>query len=309
MINLANTTERATNVEMAFAAACAHVFPSLSIKPIRAVPDGKLVSRSIAGRTLARVRCVPLVVEASTARAQASGLDAHFKIMWLTSGRARLSKSGIAMRLVAGQMVVLPVATDYRLEVEQGFEAVTLTFDPRFDPHWSDRRRQVFEAGRWSGSAVDASAASANALLGLDEDEGSRMVLDSILDLAAWSALEPKIASEHMLGRSQGFLDRARQAIGAQIDDPEFSPSDLAHQLGMSRRALYTTFARFGTTPAAYMRDLRLEYSHRDIVATRGEKLSLTDVALRYGFTDSATFSRAFRAKYGAPPSELRVLS
>ena len=63
------------------------------------------------------------------------------------------------------------------------------------------------------------------------------------------------------------------------------------------------TEVRLGLTPAAYAQSLRLQAARRLITDTRH---SLTDIALRTGFSSQSALSRAFRQHFGTPPSALR---
>ncbi|MGW5265624.1 helix-turn-helix domain-containing protein [Microbispora sp. NPDC004025] len=80
-----------------------------------------------------------------------------------------------------------------------------------------------------------------------------------------------------------------------------------AHQISV--RHLYTLFAEQGLTVAAWIRRCRLEQCHRDLADPRRRSLPIQSVAARWGFTDAATFSRAFRAAYGMSPRDHRDLA
>ena len=59
----------------------------------------------------------------------------------------------------------------------------------------------------------------------------------------------------------------------------------------------------FGVSPKQYVIKLRL---HKALQLLVENKLSVKEVAFACGFTDEKYFSRAFKAKYGYPPSQLR---
>ena len=89
----------------------------------------------------------------------------------------------------------------------------------------------------------------------------------------------------------------------AMLDAPE-SVASLARRASLSPRRLEMLFRQnLGLTPAAYALDLRLAAARRMITDTRH---SLAEVALRTGFSSPSTLSRAFRARFGRPPSSLR---
>ena len=91
--------------------------------------------------------------------------------------------------------------------------------------------------------------------------------------------------------------------LEARLDSPETSAA-LAAALGLSTRRLEQIFVEnLGMTPAAYGLGQRLAAARRMITDTRHP---LAEVALRCGFTSASSLSRAFRAKFGMPPSRLR---
>ncbi|WP_368856961.1 helix-turn-helix domain-containing protein [Microbispora triticiradicis] len=59
----------------------------------------------------------------------------------------------------------------------------------------------------------------------------------------------------------------------------------------------------------AGIRRRRLEQCHRDLADPRQRSRRIQAIATRWGFTDAATFSRAFRAAYGMSPRDHRKLA
>ncbi len=84
------------------------------------------------------------------------------------------------------------------------------------------------------------------------------------------------------------------------IEEP-VSTAELARRVGISTRELERLFRRWlKTTPSAYYRRMRLERGRALLVQT---DTSITDVAFACGFGSIASFSRAYKACYGQPPS------
>ncbi|HEY2205444.1 MAG TPA: AraC family transcriptional regulator [Pseudonocardia sp.] len=107
-----------------------------------------------------------------------------------------------------------------------------------------------------------------------------------------------------------GFVAPAavRRAI-AFIDDNARRPltvSDVAAAAGISARALQQAFRRsHGTTPTAYLRRVRLERAHHDLLAadpTEGD--TVADIARRWGFLNQGRFTGEYRRAYGRSPVE-----
>jgi transcriptional regulator GlxA family with amidase domain len=90
------------------------------------------------------------------------------------------------------------------------------------------------------------------------------------------------------------------------LEDPQLSVERLAEALCVSRRCLYMIFHRSGTTPADFIRNIRLDCCKAALADRAQRDRTLTQIAMQYGFADSAHFSRAFRSQFGICPSEWR---
>jgi AraC-like DNA-binding protein len=93
--------------------------------------------------------------------------------------------------------------------------------------------------------------------------------------------------------------------IDAHLADPGLSPASIARAHAVSVRTLYEAFEGTGETPSALIRRRRLERCHEELSQEGGE--SITEIASRWGFRDSSTFSRAFREQFGVAPREVRA--
>lgn len=98
---------------------------------------------------------------------------------------------------------------------------------------------------------------------------------------------------------------RVLDHIHAHLDEP-LLVADLAQVAGVSVRSLEQSFRRqLGITPTAYIRDLRLQRAHADLVAAEpGDGVSVGEIALARGFTHLGRFSELYRRTFGVPPSQ-----
>ena len=79
--------------------------------------------------------------------------------------------------------------------------------------------------------------------------------------------------------------------------------SDMAAAAGVSTRALQQNFRRFlGVTPMGYLRQLRLESAHYDLV-NADPSATITEIAQRWGFVHMGRFAKEYRAAFGVSPS------
>ncbi|MFW0796012.1 AraC family transcriptional regulator [Gordonia sp. CPCC 205515] len=83
-----------------------------------------------------------------------------------------------------------------------------------------------------------------------------------------------------------------------------WTAADMADVAGVSVRRLQEGFKEYvGRSPRECLVEIRLAKVHDELVA--GTATSVTDVALKWGFTHSGRFAAAFRHKYGTPPSHV----
>ncbi|MBC2641863.1 MULTISPECIES: AraC family transcriptional regulator [unclassified Rhodococcus (in: high G+C Gram-positive bacteria)] len=97
-----------------------------------------------------------------------------------------------------------------------------------------------------------------------------------------------------------------KAAVDAMYAHPEesWTVRTLAELAGVSVRTLQDGFARYvGATPMAYLRGIRLERAHDDLLAADPGFDSVSDIAYRWGFRHLGRFSVEYRKRYGQPPS------
>ena len=102
---------------------------------------------------------------------------------------------------------------------------------------------------------------------------------------------------------------RIQAFIHQRLGDPGLCPGTIAAAHQISLRYLYKIFHEQGVTVAAWIRQQRLEHCHRDLADPYLAPLPVYAIATRWGFTNSAHFSRAFRAAYGVAPKEYRDIT
>ncbi|MBL7255114.1 helix-turn-helix domain-containing protein [Paractinoplanes lichenicola] len=99
-----------------------------------------------------------------------------------------------------------------------------------------------------------------------------------------------------------------RRAIAFIHEHPErpMTVSAIAAAGGVGIRGLQTAFRRhLGVTPMTYLRRVRLDRVHRELLAGDPQDgMTVQTVARRWGFVNLGRFAAEYRAEYGCPPSE-----
>ncbi|WP_245762387.1 AraC family transcriptional regulator [Mycetocola miduiensis] len=102
-----------------------------------------------------------------------------------------------------------------------------------------------------------------------------------------------------------------RRAVSEAVERMRARPAhawtaaELAAASAISVRSLQENFRRsLGTSPMRYLRDFRLEQVHKELIAAEPGAVTVTEVAVRWGFVHLGRFAVAYRQRFDESPSE-----
>ncbi len=99
----------------------------------------------------------------------------------------------------------------------------------------------------------------------------------------------------------EAFLIRLTSVLEEHLADEHFGVEALSAALNMGRRQLHRKIkAITGETPTGFIRDTRLQKARQLLEAGTG---TVSEIAFQTGFASLPSFSRAFKEKFGKPPS------
>ena len=101
--------------------------------------------------------------------------------------------------------------------------------------------------------------------------------------------------------------DQAQRLIGQLLQEAHLTPQYLADRLHISIRQLYRLFEDSGDSVCRYIQRQRLQRSAEDLGNPQLRHHSITRIAFKWGFADSAHFSRAFKKQFELTPKDYRV--
>jgi AraC-like DNA-binding protein len=108
-------------------------------------------------------------------------------------------------------------------------------------------------------------------------------------------------------GASASYFAGACAYIAEALGDPFLSVEQIAEAVGISSGHLQQVFRQSsGTTVGEYVRERRLAYCRRDLADASLMHQSITSIAFRWGFSESSSFSRAFRHAFQISPRRYR---
>lgn len=128
---------------------------------------------------------------------------------------------------------------------------------------------------------------------------GIRAGYNALIELASAVALGQFDGAEPVL--RPALAQAARSLADRHLADPDLSSAGLARQLHVSVRTLQRAFAETGESVSAYIRNRRLDEAR---IALRSGRLSVSEIAAHWQFTDSSHFIRAFKQRNGRTPTD-----
>jgi AraC-like DNA-binding protein len=97
-------------------------------------------------------------------------------------------------------------------------------------------------------------------------------------------------------------LERVRRLLLARLPSPP-TLAELARAAAMSETKLKGAFrVRFETPVFSFLRQARMDEARRLLLK---ERLTVTEVAQRVGYSNPSKFAAAFRRAFGRPPSDV----
>lgn len=160
-------------------------------------------------------------------------------------------------------------------------------------------QQRMLRASRFAGDLA-AEGVEAPAALAVAAQE----VLGEFLSLL--EGLEPDPSPREPRAPTHRRL--LEEALAILEADPEVpvSIAELCRRLRVSERTLQRVFkARFGVGPREYERGRRLRHVHGAILI-EGDRRTVTEIAMQYGFWHLGRFSGTYAAAFGCTPSETR---
>ena len=94
--------------------------------------------------------------------------------------------------------------------------------------------------------------------------------------------------------------ERVAEVIKKNLDNPDFSVDDLSREVGMSRVHLNRKLKEVaGISPSALIKSTRMKQAAYLLVH---DKVNISEVAYRVGFSTPSYFSSSFREYFGMTP-------
>jgi AraC-like DNA-binding protein len=270
--------------------------------------EGVLVRGSVGDIALVDVTCSPCA--GRRGRRELEGADAdRVGIHLVRGGREAITNGAERIVLEAGDVMVWDGARPLEFEAAERLTKRTLVLPRERALALCPELGPVLGTSLPSGTALSRLLGSYLESLGREwpalDAHGRRAAAGAALELLR-GALAPRIAGGRETVRAT-LRAHIRGYVEEHLGDPGLGPAEIAREHAVSVRALHALFEETGESVGALIRRRRLERCREELERTSGG--SITEIAHRFGFRDSAHFSRAFRRHYGCAPRDVRLAS
>ena len=257
--------------------------------------QAQLERRRLGELTLARVTSTAARVH----RGRSSGRGDGWFLLYNERGAGRFMQRGREAWVGPGELTVLRAGEAFRIEMSQQHRCIVLRLPG--EPANIDLDSHV--AQRHAGEEALLLSAFMRRLTTIESDDSQISFARLALDVAAmtWPARTASVERRSMVH----WRERAFELVERRVDEADLDGRTIARELGISPRFMHLIFASAGHTPSGYILERRLERA-ASTLRLRPD-LSVTEVALRAGFSDLSHFCRSFRRRFGASASEYRA--
>ena len=222
-------------------------------------------------------------------------------------------RQGASHRIIpVGHLLLLPRNGDWNVVFQRDMRAIVLSVTSeathgRIAGKSRFGEARVVAPGGLAGvvsGMLDATARTLETLVDAEWGAVAQSLVDLLMTLAHQHAA-PVSDAGHTATQA-AIQHRICQTIERRLDDPELSPARVAQMEGISERYLQKLFEGVGDNFTQYVRERRLQRAWTDLSNPAEVHRSISEIAYRYGFSESAHFSRTFRHRFGLPPREFR---
>jgi AraC-like DNA-binding protein len=129
-------------------------------------------------------------------------------------------------------------------------------------------------------------------------------------DVAAAMAAPVRALLAVLVGSSEEpprRLDEFKAVARARLGNPGLRADEVAAAFGVTDRTLQAAFQAAGETFGSWLLAERLDLAHERLASPAWRMRSVATIAAACGFRDPTHFHRAFRARFGMTPGELRA--
>lgn len=237
--------------------------------------------------------------------------EASYLIKFQLSGHSTLQQCGNIAELSPGDFVVCSTADPYRLRFQGPYRMSVLAITA--DNAWQLFRGMDSLLGRRMCGADPSCGLLSNFVSSVSgklvslPDSMARRVENNLLDLLGGVVNATTKSSARARQPAAKTLSAVQKFIQANLNDRRLGPAMIAARFGISVRYLHKLFAEQPETLTRWIRRQRLHASCQMIKDPSCNHLSITEIALHWGFYDLSHLTHGFNENFGMSPSAMRA--
>ncbi|OPA90995.1 transcriptional regulator FeaR [Pseudomonas fluorescens] len=290
-------------------AACGHFDTELAFN--RSLFIGEVSKRERGGLSLANLRTNAGMIKRERPNAD-HDMDQHCFLVSQRSGYCQITQNGQVVQLAPGDMLLMDSTGSIEISPFGLIEHASLSLSR------NEVCKQLGGASKTFGK-ISSSKACGRMLhvlmdqlcregLGDQDSNEEAQALQAAFVSLLGSAFEVHDAPGEGIACLQGGNLRSyvQKVIDESLTQPGLSPVGLASRLNISVRHLYRLFEEQDDSVCRYIQRARLKRSADDLTNPFLKSESITSIAYKWGFTDSAHFSRSFKKQFELSPKDFR---
>lgn len=275
--------------------------------------EGEIASDRLATLELSCVTSTAQRVQRTPARIARTGED-YLLVSIQAQGEGCVAQHGRTAHLEPGDFALYDSTCPYELRFDGPFRQYVLMIPGpvlRTTLHDTHRLTATTVSGqRGAGHLMIGMISTLAADMSTLAPESAAAVADSITNilvagLSALPAARPAPVS-HLAALHR---EQIKARVRARLRDPALTVASIAAELRLSPSTLHRAWAGEPCSLGDWIWTQRLDAAQRDLASPAHAKRSVSETAFAWGFSDAAHFSRAFRARFGCSPRELRAVS
>lgn len=272
--------------------------------------EGDIRLRHREDRAAALIEAGPQMVVRTRQQAQSS-VEHRTIAVFQIAGTSKFEQSGRQALLNEGDFCFINNNCPYTMDFRAKFSQICLDFPSELlinGFQWAEDFTAVNlnENGPFSKPVFELS----KSLISTNQHPNNNWTIyySKLIELLALAATDVyKMTGRGSLSFSKEHLFRASESqILTSLRSSDLSVASLAAKLGISERYLREIYNGTNLTPHSSIVEKRLTHAKNELICEHPKGKTISEVAYRWGFSNSSHFSRCFQKRYGVSPSNYR---
>ncbi|MFT3817484.1 MAG: helix-turn-helix domain-containing protein [Rubrivivax sp.] len=247
-----------------------------------------------------------------TAAKIAAATEDYFLVSIQSQGRGRVSQDGRDALLQPGDFALYDSTRPYTLSFDGDFQQYVLMLPgPAL-------RTALRDTEALTATTVTGQRGAGHLMIGMIRTlvadirtlapESAAAVADSVTQILVAGLAALPAARREALPQVRAFhREQVRALVRQRLRDPALTVTDISCQLRLSPSTLHRAWAGEACSLSDWIWAQRLDAALRDLCDPAQAARNVSQIAYSWGFNDAAHFSRAFRARFGCAPSDMRA--